>query len=283
MDALSSNMLVYFAIILGLLVSGYLITTQAYRVYQGSFTQKANTELGNMYIFWDADKLFFLNLLALCLVPLIVYLYSDSYFYVGLSVVMLIVLPRLLYLRMRKKRLQTFEMSLPDALAQMAGSMRAGATFIGSLEHMVQETRGPIQQEFTLFLQELRLGIGTDLAMQKLTKRVPSENLLIMASATLIAKDLGGNLAEVYGRLSDTLRQKITMEAKIDALTSQGRMQGWVVGMLPFAIILILQSMEPESMQYLTTGLLGWVFLGIIILMEILGLLMIRKIITIDV
>jgi tight adherence protein B len=279
----SSDQLIYFVVILGLVGTGYLALSQIYRAYHRAFTQKAHAELSGLYIFWNTDRLFLLNLLALCLIPIIVYLSTHSSFHLALSIVLLAFLPGMLYRHLRKRRLAAFELSLPDSLSQLAGSMKAGATFIGSLETMVDETRGPIHQEFNVFLQELRLGVSTENAMENLTARMPSENLRLMTAATLIAKDLGGNLAEVYGRLADTLRQKMSMEAKIAALTSQGRMQGWVVGLLPFGIMLILQQMEPESMQYLTNGLLGWIFLSFVIVMELFGLLMIRKIVSIEV
>ena len=173
--------------------------------------------------------------------------------------------------------------SMTDALAQVAGAMRAGATFLNAVESMVDETSGPISQEFSLMLREQRMGLTLSDALENVAERVQTEEMDLLITATQISRELGGNLSEIFERLSITLRRKMEMEGKIDALTSQGKMQGWVVGLLPFFIILALTLIEPESMKPIYTSLLGWIFLAIILTMELLGAVMIRKIVNIDV
>jgi tight adherence protein B len=283
MDGTMATWVLVFSIVLGFLATTAWLLRELGVVYKGHFTEQASTNLAELFLFPDPDRLFTLNLLALFIFPLLTWFYSHSFFHVALCFVGFLVLPRYVYRFLRKKRLLRFEAGLPDALAQMAGSMRAGANFAAALEHMTTETKGPIHQEFNVFTQEIRMGTAVDEAMENLLRRMPCESLRLMTSATLIARELGGNLSEIYGRLSESLRLKHAMEAKIDALTSQGKLQGWVVGMLPFGIMYILQQMESDAMAYLTTGLLGWIFLGIIIVMEVLGIMMIRKIVSIDI
>ena len=105
----------------------------------------------------------------------------------------------------------------------------------------------------------------------------------LVISAALIARDVGGNLAEIFTRLSGSLRKKQEMEGKINALTAQGVLQGWVVSMLPFGILFALHFIEPEAMEFLWNSILGWVFLALIILLELLGGFFISRIVRIDV
>ncbi len=90
-------------------------------------------------------------------------------------------------------------------------------------------------------------------------------------------------MAETFFRLSHMLRRKIEMEGKIKALTSQGKLQGWVVAALPFGIIAALTVVEPEGIEPIFSTILGWGFLTVIIILELMGALMIRKIVSIDI
>ena len=123
--------------------------------------------------------------------------------------------------------------SLPDVLAQVSGSMRSGSTLNSAIETMVNESKGPVGQEFALLLKEQKMGISQQDALENLGERINSEDVDLVVTAALIARDVGGNLAETFERLSIMLRKKIEMEGKIKALTSQGKLQGWVVSMLP--------------------------------------------------
>ena len=231
----------------------------------------------------DARKVFVVNVLGLLLVPVLVYLLTVSWLYVVLSVVLVLVAPRLVFWRLEKRRRESIRESLPDTLAQIAGGMRAGATFISATQVMVAETKGPVSQEFALFLREQKLGLTLDEGLDNLAERVDLEEMDLVVTAVQIARELGGNLAEIFERLSDTLRRKLEMEGKIRALTAQGKLQGWVVGLLPFFIMLALNYLEPEAMEGLYTHLLGWCFLAGILVLTLLGGLAIRKIVAIDV
>ncbi|MFI0459469.1 MAG: type II secretion system F family protein, partial [Candidatus Thiodiazotropha endolucinida] len=195
----------------------------------------------------------------------------------------LLVMPKLLLIRMEAKRKEKLIHALPDALTQIASGMSAGQTFLSAVETMVNETKGPISQEFSLVLREQRLGMSLSEAMDNLAERVQTEELDLVVTATQIANDVGGNLSQIFRRLSDSLRRKMEMEGKIKALTSQGILQGWVVGLLPFFIIGALYFVDRENIAPIFTNLLGWIFLAIIIILEIIGGLMIRKIVNIDI
>ncbi|MET0063735.1 MAG: type II secretion system F family protein [Candidatus Thiodiazotropha endolucinida] len=258
-------------------------SVHGYERYQSVFTEQTESKLENLFLFVDAKKMFLLNVASLLALPVVIYFFTGSFFYIALAVLVLLVMPKLLLMRMEAKRKEKLIHALPDALTQIASGMSAGQTFISAVETMVNETKGPISQEFSLVLREQRLGMSLSEAMDNLAERVQTEELDLVVTATQIANDVGGNLSEIFRRLSDSLRRKMEMEGKIKALTSQGILQGWVVGLLPFFIIGALYFVDRENIAPIFTNLLGWIFLAVIIILEIIGGLMIRKIVNIDI
>ncbi|MCU7944817.1 MAG: type II secretion system F family protein [Candidatus Thiodiazotropha sp. (ex Cardiolucina cf. quadrata)] len=258
-------------------------SVHGYERYQSVFTEQTESKLENLFLFVDAKKMFLLNIASLLTLPVAIYFFTGSFFYIALAVLVLLVVPKLLLMRMEAKRKEKLIHALPDALTQIASGMSAGQTFISAVETMVNETKGPISQEFSLVLREQRLGMSLSEAMDNLAERMQTEELDLVVTATQIANDVGGNLSEIFRRLSDSLRRKMEMEGKIKALTSQGILQGWVVGLLPFFIIGALYFVDRENIAPIFTNLLGWIFLAVIIILEIIGGLMIRKIVNIDI
>lgn len=273
---------VFFAIFIAVWFSSRYVLI-GWRNYQDKFTDQAQSRLDSMFLFLDTQKVFVSNVIFIVIAPLVVGLVTESAFYVAVTFFSALVAPKILVKLMEKKRRKSIALGLPDSLAQIAGSMRSGSTFTNAIEIMVSETKGPIAQEFSLLLKEQKMGISQQDALHNLAERIDSEDVDLVVTAALIAKDVGGNLAESLERLSMMLRQKIEMELKIDALTSQGKLQGVVVGLLPFAIMLALMEMEPEAMEPLFSSILGWGFLSAIIVLELVGAVMIKKIVSIDV
>lgn len=283
MNDTSITLVVIFCAFAGLVFVLLNLASQAMQAYQQAFTKSAEHNLEKMFLFLDYRKMFLTNIGLLIFVPLLVYFASSNAFYAFISFLVMLVIPKVSIKVMEKKRTEKIVNALPDSLAQIAGSMRSGSTFTSSIETMVNETKGPISQEFGLLLKEQKLGISQKDALENLGERINVEEVDLVVAAALIARDVGGNLAETFERLSDMLRRKIEMEGKIKALTSQGKMQGWVVGMLPFGIILALVYVEPDSILPIFSTYLGWGFLTVIFILEGLGAIFIKKIVSIDI
>jgi len=277
--------------ILGLLfMSAGLITytmmdtgSDAWVRHSTQFTEKADDNLERMFMFTDTRKLLIIYVGAMFLVPLTLYLMDFSLVFVALSFVAVFHFPKMYFKRLAKKRAMAINYALPDALAQVSGAMRAGSTFISAVQAMCEEQKGPISQEFSLMLREQRMGARLEEALDNLGERVQTEEMDLVISAALISQDIGGNLAEIFSRLSDTLRRKMEMEGKIKALTSQGILQGYVVTALPFLILMALMVTEPEATEPMFTSVLGWTFLFVILSLQVCGGAMIKKIVAIDV
>lgn len=245
--------------------------------------REAQSTLQDMFVFIDPQRMFYWNAGALFVVPVVLWLFTENPVVVLGSAIALIVMPKWLVARMKTRRYKSFEHQLPDALLMISGSMRAGAGINVAVESMVAESRPPVSQEFELLLREMRVGVDFDTALQHMEARLPIQDFVMVVSAMRIAREVGGNLADILESIADTLRKKHVMEGKIDALTAQGKIQGLVMTMLPLFLMGVLYKMEPEAMGPLFHTVMGWAVLGVIAVMELLGYFFIRKIVTIDV
>ena len=271
---LSITSLVWFSIWL----SGY-----AFASFQTVFTETADRQLSRLFLFADSKKVFIGYVLLLVCVPLVVFFLLRSMPMVLVFSGLLIVAPKIGLKFLKRQRQKKINELLPSVLDQLAASMLAGATFVSAVQNMVDENDGPVRQEFSLLLRELRVGTRLEEALDNLGERVCSEDMDLVISAVLIARDVGGNLAETFKRLSTTLRRKQEMDKKIKALTAQGVLQGWVVCLLPFAILFALHFIEKEAVYAFWNSVLGWCFLAVIVVLELVGGLIIREIVRIDI
>ena len=262
---------------------GISIGTRALKSYRQDFNQKAKLNLGELYLFIEPEKLFFLNLIAMIMLALLAYLLSGSLVITLSILVASALVPNFAYRTLKERRQKRFMRSLPEALSQVANALQAGLGFSQAVEGVVAVSRGAIQQEFDLFIREVRMGIEFSEALDNLHKRMPVLELSLVISCIKISRETGGNLAENLARLADTLRRKLEMEGKIQALTSQGKAQGYVMTALPALLGLVIYQIEPEQMELLWTTWYGLCVIALIVVLQLLGFIFIRKIVNIDV
>lgn len=265
---------------------GFVVASSSDRAfgrYKAHSTAQLGKRLSTMFLFHDAKKIFQLRVALFILIPILAYMITANMSLVVLLAIMTAVLPELFMRLLEKRRLETFESGLPDALSQIAGSMKAGATLINAIDTMAEETKGPIGDEFALLIKEHRMGKSFEDAFYALSQRIDSSSIRIVIAASSIANDVGGNLSETFERLATMLAQKKMMEDKIKSLTSQGKLQGWVVGALPVGMIVMISQIQPAFFHYLTASYIGWGFMFAMSLFLLAGGVMIKKIITIDV
>lgn len=272
--ALSAALLAWFAIDMG---------TVTMARYRAGFTERARFQVQEFFLFIDPRKLFAANLAVMALGALLAWLVTGSSFVAIPVFFALALLPRLLYAWMRKRRLRKFEEQLPDALMMLSGGLRAGVGLSSAISQLVAEAQPPLAQEFALMLREQRLGVTLEQSLNNLARRMPTQTTTLVVSAMRIASETGGGLAETLERTAHTIRSRLQMEGKIGALTAQGKLQAWVVGMLPMVLMFVLNKMEPEAMSHLWHSRIGWGTLAVIAFLEFMGVYVIRKIIDIDV
>jgi tight adherence protein B len=194
-----------------------------------------------------------------------------------------VIAPRLAVTHFSRRRTRRFVYQLPDALLALASALRAGSNLTKGLELLSTRQAAPLAQEFTIVLAEYRVGRQLADSLTDMRRRVDAAELDLMNTAINVSRRVGGNLADTLEALARTLQEKAHMEGKIDALTSMGRAQGWVVGLLPVFIGFVLYLQQPERMSLMFTQWYGWIVLAVVAAMMTLAGWMIRKIVNIDV
>ena len=273
-----------------LVYGAWKILKKPYFKYEERYLEVASGKLDQMFIFLPPETLLYVKFMSGLLFFLgLLFFFSGIQFRIvqysigGLGGVAGFFLPDGIVKLLEKKRLDTFEVQLLEGLSSIANSLKAGFSFQQALEQMVREGEPPISQEFGLALKENRLGVSLEEALTNVTKRVRSDDLELVVSSVVLSRELGGNLSNIFERLASTIRERMKLKGKINSLTSQGRMQGWVVGLMPVVLGMLIFLISPQMMQAFLNSLIGWILIGLIVVLEILGAFVIKKIVTIDV
>jgi len=193
----------------------------------------------------------------------------------------------------RSMRVNKFVTQLAEFLVFITNSLRSGQTFLQGVDIASRESPNPIGMEFRLLLKETNLGVPVETAFANMLLRVPSEDLKIVMSAFSIQRNVGGNLADIMDQVAAMIRQRIQIQGQIKVLTTQGKLSGAIVGLLPFALGGIITLINYDYMKKLWTPwwdnpepierFLGPLLLGGGILMELIGCFVIYKICDIEV
>jgi tight adherence protein B len=203
---------------------------------------------------------------------------------VALGLTVLAIVGPTLYLEMRrKKRLRRFETQLPDVLNLLSGSMRAGFSFAQGLEAVAEETSEPSRRELQRAYAESRLGRPIEDALEDSAARMHSVDLMWAVMAIRIQREVGGNLAELLDTVASTMTERERLRHEVLALTAEGRMSAWVLGIFPPVFAVVLYLIQPDYMKTLFQDPAGIVAVVISAIMAGFGFVWLRKIMAIEV
>jgi tight adherence protein B len=194
----------------------------------------------------------------------------------------------------RSMRVNKFVLQLAEFLVLITNSLRSGQTFLQGVDIASRESPNPIGMEFRLMLKETNLGIPVETSFNNMLVRVPSEDLKIVMSAFSIQRNVGGNLADIMDQVAAMIRQRIQIQGQIKVLTTQGKLSGAIVGLLPFGLAAVISLINYDYMKKLWTPMpgkdlapeirfMGPELLAFGIFMQLLGCFTIWKICDIEV
>lgn len=255
----------------------------AYARYRQAFKQEASERMGEFFLFLDPSQLWLANLVACALVISASYVVLGEGWLSAAAGAAALAAPQYGIRRLRLRRLRYFDRQLPDMLMALSGALRAGSGVQMALRHIVAQSPIPLSQEFGLMLRQQRMGMSFEQALGGLYQRMPTEGMGLVTSSLKIAAQSGGNLAETLEGIAATLRARLHLLGRIHALTSQGRLQAWVMACLPAVLALVLYRLDPIAMAVLWETPLGWSVLGIIFFLEAVGIFFILRIVNIQV
>lgn len=254
-----------------------------FAAYRARFSDSVGRQLARSHLFIDPERLLVVNL-GLCLaVTALTWLSSGSFTLALLAALIVGAIPKVSLTLMRLRRRKQFRLQLSDLLMLCAGGLRAGLSLSQSLAQTAAEIEVPARQEVELMLREQRLGASFEQALAGLERRMPIEETALLCAALRISRETGGNLAETLEALGDAIRRKVAIEEKIRALTAQGRLQGWAMGLLPILCAGLLFLVEPIAMTALFTTWYGISTCVAVVVMQMLGLYFMRRVMRIDV
>ena len=192
-------------------------------------------------------------------------------------------LPRFWVGRRIGGRLGAFNKQLPETITLLSNSLRAGSSFLQSIELVSREGQPPISEEVGRVVREVNLGLGMDEALKNLVRRIKSDDLDLMVTAIGIQQQVGGNLAEILDTIAFTIRERVRIKGEINTLTAQGRMSGYLVAFLPIALAAGINAINPGFMEPLFTQTLGKILIGVSLFCMAIGFFAIQKITDIKV
>ena len=232
---------------------------------------------------WTAGGLILMSVAAFLIPSYLFYMKTGHLLPAFIIGIFLGMTPFGFVLAKRRARFNKFEKILPETLDLMVNAMRAGHSLNASLDLVAHEIADPIGTEFRICFEEQNYGLELSTAMYNLVSRVPLHDMKMIVTAILIQKESGGNLAEVLDKVAYVIRERFRLKRQVRTHTAQGRMTGWVLTLLPIILGFMLYLINPKDMSLLWKTPTGIKLLYTAGVMTIIGGLIIRKIVNMEV
>ncbi|MDO4582325.1 MAG: type II secretion system F family protein [Bacillota bacterium] len=244
---------------------------------------KLETELYAANIMFRADEFIVCWFLITLLLPGLMLFFGAELIACTAMLLICAAAPITVVQLVKRRRLAKIDTQLADALTVMCGALRAGFSFQKALETISAEMPDPIGREFGRVAREIGLGMPMETSFARLIERTKNTDLEMICSAVLIQKQVGGNLAEVLDNVGDTIRQRLKVKGDIKVLTATGTMSGYVIGLLPVCLLLILMVISPDYIEPFFTTAGGRKMMALGVILEIIGFTLVRKTVSIKV
>ncbi|MGI6295658.1 MAG: type II secretion system F family protein [Armatimonadota bacterium] len=180
------------------------------------------------------------------------------------------------------RRLAAFNSQLPDALSLIASALRSGTGFEHAALMVRDELPSPMSDEFARFLNETGVGLPFEDAMKRMVTRVQSYDLELAAVAMIVNRQVGGDLATILDNIGGMIRDRVRLEREVSALTVEGRMSGTILLVMPFVMAGLILTVNPGYLTVLLTDTIGKILMAGALVLQVLGIVIIREILKID-
>ncbi|MGB0453610.1 MAG: type II secretion system F family protein [Bacteriovoracaceae bacterium] len=181
------------------------------------------------------------------------------------------------------RRIKAYQNQMVDGLQLLANGIRAGLSVPQAIGMVVDELSPPVSQEFNGILQQNKIGVPLEECFESLVKRIPTEDNEMFVSSVNILRETGGNLAEVFDTIVEVIRERIRLQQKIDTFTAQGMFQGITIALMPFVMAGVYAAADPQGMLNMVTHPVGIALLVAALLLDLIGIIVILKIVNIKI
>lgn len=233
--------------------------------------------LSNMFIDLSRGKVWLLYLIAPIVVGAVLWLLTERWMFAAIGLLVGVAMPRVMVRYMEQQRQHKFQTQLIDGLLLLSSSLKAGLSMIQAFTVLTEEMPAPISQEFGLVLKETKMGIDLSEALAHMKKRMPSDDVNLFITAVLVAREAGGDITHIFGRLVETLRERKKIKERIKSLTFMARMQAIIMAMLPFAFAYLVYQMDHNYFKFFITDQTGRILLVAIVILQIIGGLLFHR------
>ncbi len=275
--------LAFIACILAVIGGGEALANKVARE-KGLYERLIGKELYRLFLDISPQEFFLLHILFLVMAIVISGIMIEDWtmgFIVG--GVIGYAGPKMYLKRAWKNRIKDLDAQVEEAMIYMSNSFKANPALPDAIQDVVNSMGPPITQELSVLLKEYKLGTPLDAALINMQARVPSRNLQLAVSALIIGRTVGGNIPKILEDIANTIRESFRLERVIDTQTAQGKMQAWVIGMMPIVVIVMFYLMDPELITPLFETIPGYGILAVAALLNLVGVVFILKIIRIQV
>ena len=247
----------------------------------GKIYEKNKDTLTKAHLPLKPEELFGISLLLSGIIGVLLFLLKLPMIVLLPVVIFVYIIPSLFVKIIKVNRGKRLNSQLPEALAILSNGLRAGLSFSQSMLIAGKEMEEPIAFEFSKIVRDNSLGKPIDEALSDFSKRTDDEDVDIFVTAILIQRQVGGNLSEILDVIGNTVRDRINLRGDIKTITAQSKMSAFVVGSIPLVLVLILNVLNPEFIVPLFNTFLGNIMIGIVLVMQIMGILFLIKIIKV--
>ena len=251
--------------------------------WQRKRMDKITPKLDSMFLDIPLSKLLLIDVLSPLACGLLGFLVSHNAWVATAAAVAGLALPILIIKRLEAMRRQKFASQLVDGLMILSSSLKAGLSLLQSFEELVQEMPNPISQEFGLVIRQMQMGVSLEEAITKLKVRMRLDELDMVVTAMLVARETGGDLTQTFSRVIYTIQERNKLIGRVQALCVQANMQGIIMSLLPILFGIFVYKVNPGFFDVFLKDNLGRGLMLYAVISEILGIIFIRKLSRVDI
>jgi len=237
--------------------------------------EKTSSQFEEMFIFLKKEVLATLYVVIPLILGILGFFLTRKIWVSFIGMAIGVASPFILVRFMDKKRRAKFNAQLGDGLMIMSSCLKGGLTLIQSFEVLAEEMDPPIGQEVSLVVREIKVGVSLEEALTRLDKRMPSEEITLIVSAILVARETGGDLTKVFARLIETIRDRTKLKEMVQTLTLQARLQAVIISLLGPVFALVVLRINPRHFEVMWQNEIGKILLMAAGFLQLIGIILI--------
>ena len=240
-------------------------------------------ELDKNFYDLGRERIMRLQFILPLVLGILAFVFFQSFLMAVFGAVFGLFIPGLLLKIRAGQRRNKFNNQILDAIMVLSSSLKGGLSLLQALEVLTEEMPAPMSQEMGLVVRENKMGVSLEDCLVHLNKRMDMEELHLVVNSILVARETGGDLTKVLARLSITIRDNRKLKDSIKTLTLQGRLQGIIMSALPFLFVWWVLMFNRKHFDIMLNSQQGRVLLIVAVVLQLVGMILIKKFSTIKV